>query len=103
MQRGTTCEIREPKCYFGVNRDQRSLHNARTSFLNHQCVSDQSSVADQCDTIIGLAVLEHVDNPQTYLPAFRQPLKTRWWLCCDYDASSTYRSGALRGRHERTA
>lgn len=58
--------------YVGIDRDLASLELARKSFPEHRFVSNLSEVEGQFDTVVALAVIEHVADPAAFLQAARQ-------------------------------
>jgi 2-polyprenyl-3-methyl-5-hydroxy-6-metoxy-1,4-benzoquinol methylase len=65
--------------YLGIDRDEQSIAIARKRFSAHRFLSlDEFNSApnqSQFDQIIGLAVIEHVDDPQQWLGWLRTLLK----------------------------
>jgi 2-polyprenyl-3-methyl-5-hydroxy-6-metoxy-1,4-benzoquinol methylase len=55
-----------PECYLGIDRDQDALAAARASFPQHK-FQETVPVHGPFDTIVGLAVIEHLKNPQQAL------------------------------------
>ncbi len=54
-------------CYTGVDVDQESLNIAKNKYADHQFQQELPSGNQQFDTIVSLAVIEHVDNPEAFL------------------------------------
>ena len=53
--------------YVGVDRDQLSLERARSAFPRY-CFRDRlPEIGDKFDTILSLAVIEHVSSPERFL------------------------------------
>jgi 2-polyprenyl-3-methyl-5-hydroxy-6-metoxy-1,4-benzoquinol methylase len=65
--------------YVGVDRDEESIAIARKKFSAHRFLSlDELNSApnqSQFDQIVGLAIIEHVDDPQQWLNWLRTLLK----------------------------
>lgn len=53
--------------YLGVEVDKVSLQQARLRFPTHRFVSGLPESTEKFDTIISLAVIEHVSNPADFL------------------------------------
>jgi SAM-dependent methyltransferase len=53
--------------YLGVERDEASLQQARLKFPNHQFVSKIPESSEKFDSIVSLAVIEHVSDPAQFL------------------------------------
>ncbi|MEQ9721778.1 class I SAM-dependent methyltransferase [Yersinia alsatica] len=53
--------------YVGVDRDISSLEYARAQFPQHCFLSDLPDNTEKFDTIISLAVIEHVSDPASFL------------------------------------
>ena len=53
--------------YFGVDRDQQSLQIARTSFPDHKFSVEPPAAQEKFDTVVSLAVIEHVGDPVQFL------------------------------------
>lgn len=53
--------------YVGVDRDILSLEYARSHFPQHHFLSDLPDNTERFNTIISLAVIEHVSNPTEFL------------------------------------
>jgi 2-polyprenyl-3-methyl-5-hydroxy-6-metoxy-1,4-benzoquinol methylase len=69
----------DPSRYLGIDRDEDSVAIARKKFSAHRFLSlDEFNSApnqSQFDQIVGLAVIEHVDDPQRWLGWLRTLLK----------------------------
>src|SRR5882762_10939809 len=65
--------------YLGVDQDEESIAIARNLFPAHRFLTlaefAQSESERQFERIIGLAVIEHVDDPQKWLGWLRRLLK----------------------------
>jgi len=53
--------------YLGVDVDPLSLELARARFPSHRFEADMSKVDGKFDTIVSLAVIEHVNDPSIFL------------------------------------
>ncbi|MGO8755761.1 MAG: class I SAM-dependent methyltransferase [Gallionellaceae bacterium] len=53
--------------YLGVDKDEASLQQARLRFPQHRFVSALPNATDKFDTIVSLAVIEHVSDPAQFL------------------------------------
>ena len=53
--------------YVGVERDEPSLEIARRSYPQHRFYASLAEVERDFDTIVALAVIEHVENPEAFL------------------------------------
>lgn len=56
-----------PECYVGVEIDQSSLRRAVNSFPRHKFLKSLPDITQKFDTIIALAVIEHVKNQEQFL------------------------------------
>jgi 2-polyprenyl-3-methyl-5-hydroxy-6-metoxy-1,4-benzoquinol methylase len=69
----------DPKRYLGIDRDEGSIAAARKRFPMHHFVTlsefDASPHQNEFDQIVGLAVIEHVDDPQQWLVWLKTLLK----------------------------
>jgi 2-polyprenyl-3-methyl-5-hydroxy-6-metoxy-1,4-benzoquinol methylase len=69
----------DPTRYLGVDRDEESIAIAKKRFPTHRFLTlDEFSSAPnqkQFDQVIGLAIIEHVDDPQQWLGWLRAFLK----------------------------
>lgn len=61
--------------YTGIELDKISLNKAKFRFRNHKFISDMSQVNDKFDTIVSLAVIEHVSDPSEFLLTLSTYLK----------------------------
>lgn len=71
---GMLAEFCLPNAYLGVDFDKESIQTAKTRYPNFRFDLDVSE-AEKFDTIISLAVIEHVSNPASLLKKFRVMLK----------------------------
>jgi 2-polyprenyl-3-methyl-5-hydroxy-6-metoxy-1,4-benzoquinol methylase len=60
-----TCVL--PDSYLGVDRDAPSLTMARLAFPKHTFVSESSAEDGGFETVVALAVIEHVEDPCGFL------------------------------------
>jgi 2-polyprenyl-3-methyl-5-hydroxy-6-metoxy-1,4-benzoquinol methylase len=69
----------DPAKYVGVDQDEESIAIARRKFPAHRFLTlaefSASPRASQFDQIVGLAVIEHVDDPKEWLAWLRSLLK----------------------------
>ena len=61
--------------YLGVETDNISLQQARSRFTSHRFVSELPSASPKFDTIVSLAVIEHVQNHSQFLQTLAKYLK----------------------------
>ena len=64
---GALASMVEPRSYFGVEIDLESLGKARHAYplhVFHECLPNES---EKFDTVISLAVIEHVISPERFL------------------------------------
>lgn len=71
---GGLAEYVEPSYYLGVEIDGVSLQKAKANYPRHAFVSSLVGIDTQFDTIVSLAVIEHVDDPSSFLDNLRQHL-----------------------------
>ncbi|WP_413725160.1 class I SAM-dependent methyltransferase [Sodalis sp. RH16] len=64
---GTLAAHIDADCYLGVERDTVSLQIAREHFSIHTFVPELSEITNKFDTVVSLAVIEHVKNPVEFL------------------------------------
>lgn len=64
----------DPDNYLGVERDARSLKDARTLFPSHS-FTDSLEGAGEFDTVVSLAVIEHAADPSGFLSMLNCHLK----------------------------
>lgn len=63
---GAMAEYVDADNYLGVEIDKDSLQQARSRFPSHQFVSELPEQTEKFDTVISLAVIEHVSNPAEF-------------------------------------
>ncbi len=64
---GAMAAVIDAEHYLGVEIDDASLRQAKTDFPSHSFVSELPDASRKFDTIVSLAVIEHVDNPSEFL------------------------------------
>jgi SAM-dependent methyltransferase len=64
---GSLARLVEPKLYMGVDRDAWSIAKAQASFPKHDFNGHMPAADEKFDTVIALAVIEHVSNPAEFL------------------------------------
>jgi len=64
---GELASVISPDCYTGVEIDTISLRSARERFPKHHFVSSLDDLDQEYDTVVSLAVIEHVDDPVDFL------------------------------------
>ena len=64
---GALAELVDPDNYLGVEIDEVSLQQAQLRFPAHRFVSSLPESTEKFDTIISLAVIEHVSDPSEFL------------------------------------
>ncbi len=64
---GGPAEYISPGSYFGFDVDLLSIELARARFPSHRFEADMSKVDGKFDTIVSLAVIEHVNDPFRFL------------------------------------
>jgi 2-polyprenyl-3-methyl-5-hydroxy-6-metoxy-1,4-benzoquinol methylase len=57
------------KMYVGFDVDDYSLQSARATYPEYEFVRDLPPIPEKFDTIIALAVIEHMDDPTLFLSA----------------------------------
>ncbi|MBB3225860.1 SAM-dependent methyltransferase [Luteibacter sp. Sphag1AF] len=66
---GALARMLPPERYVGVERDSESLAVARQQYPRHRFVRDLEDVPEVVDTVVSLAVIEHVSDPVGFLRA----------------------------------
>lgn len=64
---GVLANLVDSDQYLGVDIDAESLQQAQTRFPQHQFVSELRDLNEEFDTIVSLAVIEHVNDPSSFL------------------------------------
>jgi 2-polyprenyl-3-methyl-5-hydroxy-6-metoxy-1,4-benzoquinol methylase len=74
---GKFCEFLSKESYLGVDIDQESLEIARNNYPDFIFlhVADFACHTDLYDTIVGMAVIEHVKDPISFLNKLKKHLK----------------------------
>lgn len=72
---GTLAGIVSPDDYLGVEIDHISLESAISQFPEHNFQKNLPDNKEQFDTVIALAVIEHVKSPDSFLAELKQQLK----------------------------
>src|SRR5215203_2819792 len=72
---GGLASLVEPEDYVGVERDEGSLSVARIAFPHHRFVRDPAEIGGPFDTIVGLAIIEHVPDPAEFLRSLARHLR----------------------------
>lgn len=62
----------DDKKYLGVERDEPSLQQAGKQFSKHQFVPVLPAIAEKFDTVVALAVIEHVIDPIAFLSSLAE-------------------------------
>ena len=65
-----------PDDYLGVEVDSLSLASAISKFTKHRFRKELLEDTEKFDTVISLAVIEHVKNPEQFLHELSKHLKT---------------------------
>ena len=66
----------EPPFYVGVDVDEKSLVIALRDFPDHEFRHDLPDVPEQFDTVVALAVIEHVADRRNFLHSLRRLLRS---------------------------
>lgn len=61
--------------YWGVDRDATALDVARSCYPMHQFTDQLPDIDERFDTVVSLAVIEHVSNPGEFLKLLRARLR----------------------------
>lgn len=64
---GALAEYVSPENYLGVDIDDDSLQNAQRRFPDHTFICVDSLPDSKFDTVVTLAVIEHVPSPESFL------------------------------------
>jgi 2-polyprenyl-3-methyl-5-hydroxy-6-metoxy-1,4-benzoquinol methylase len=71
---GALSDSCDPAGYLGVDIDSESVDVARANHPQFRFVRETPSTSQQFDTIVALAVIEHLPNPAGLLTEFRRLL-----------------------------
>jgi 2-polyprenyl-3-methyl-5-hydroxy-6-metoxy-1,4-benzoquinol methylase len=73
---GKLCEYISKNAYVGIDVDEESLAIARETYKEHNFknLSDFKSDASLYDTIVGMAVIEHIKDPKQFLIELKKNL-----------------------------
>lgn len=72
---GALAKLVDSDKYLGVEIDDISLQKAKDSLRNHQFVSSLPNSCEKFDTVVSLAVIEHVSDPVSFLCTLAEHLK----------------------------
>jgi len=72
---GALAGLISPDQYLGMDIDDFSLQKARMNYPDHQFISSLPSTDQKFDSVISLAVIEHVVDPVDFLKTLAQYLK----------------------------
>jgi SAM-dependent methyltransferase len=64
-----------PECYLGVDLDKDSVDLAKTFHKEHSFSQEMPADSFAYDTVVSMAVIEHVDDPQEFLAKLSKLLK----------------------------
>lgn len=78
---GALASLVDADHYLGVEVDEASLQLARSRFPSHRFVSTLPEPAEKFDSIISLAVIEHVSDPSRFLAALAAHLEESDTAC----------------------
>jgi SAM-dependent methyltransferase len=73
---GALAELLGSDQYVGVEIDQASIDKARINFPNHQFYKELPADDEKFDTVVALAVIEHVSDPSSFLQTLATRLKS---------------------------
>ena len=71
---GALAGLIDPASYVGIEVDETSLKKAKDHFPQHSFQSALPSVSEKFDTVVSLAVIEHVQDPAVFLESLAQYL-----------------------------
>ena len=76
---GKLAEYIGPENYVGIDKDPESVNTAKEQHPNHKFyLSDRpDTIEDKFDTVVALAVIEHVDNPIEFMIHLKSLLATK--------------------------
>lgn len=72
---GALAMERGPGEYVGFDIDESSLSEAESGFPEHKFVGSLAGLGDDFDTVVSLAVIEHVQDPAAFLKELASFLK----------------------------
>ncbi|MDF3931720.1 class I SAM-dependent methyltransferase [Pseudomonas citronellolis] len=72
---GALARLLAPGNYLGVDRDSASLQRARATFPIYAFASELPESEGQFDTVVSMAVIEHLSDPVEHLRSLSQHLK----------------------------
>lgn len=72
---GALASLVGPGSYVGFDVDETSLLRAKDRFPNHSFKSILPPKTEKFDTVVSLAVIEHVPDPSAFLESLKQYLK----------------------------
>lgn len=78
---GTLAALIDAEHYLGVELDETSLQQARSHFPGHRFVAGIPDSAEKFDSIISLAVIEHVSDPSLFLASLAAHLDSSASSC----------------------
>ncbi len=64
---GALAEFVSGDLYLGVDKDELSLQNAQSRFPKHRFISKLPAADEKFDSVVSLAVIEHVSDPAEFL------------------------------------
>ena len=67
---GALAELIDPAWYLGIELDEDSVNKAKQSYPHHFFQNTLPPVEEKFNTVVSLAVIEHVPDPATLLVAF---------------------------------
>lgn len=68
------------KSYLGIDIDEESLERAKINYPRHRFSNELPSLDEKFDTIVALALIEHVERPEAFLKRLKENL-------CDHPQS----------------
>ncbi len=72
---GGLAEFIVPESYFGVDIDEECLKRAKQKFPDYFFQKDWPAISEKFDTVVSLAVIEHVSDPAVFLGLMSKHLK----------------------------
>jgi SAM-dependent methyltransferase len=73
---GALAELVDSASYVGIEVDEISVNKAKQSYPRHFFQNTLPPVAEKFDTVVSLAVIEHVSDPAAFLNSLSQYLKS---------------------------